>query len=74
MSASIRNQLIETVKSIVSDKVMSEVQVETAARTITSVITTNSVKALKLRKGDEVAVLVKATNVSLAKDQDGVAL
>lgn len=74
MAASIRNQLVGRVKSITSDKVMSEVIVETAAGTVTSVITTTSVKALKLKKGDELSVLVKATNVSLAKDQDGVAL
>lgn len=74
MAASIRNQLVGKVKSITSDKVMSEVIVETSAGTVTSVITTNSVKALKLKKGDKVAVLVKATNVSLAKDLDGVAL
>ena len=67
MAASIRNQLVGKVKSIVSDKVMSEIMVETAAGSVTSVITTNSVKALKLKKGDRVAVLVKATNVSLAK-------
>ena len=67
MAASIRNQLVGTVKSIVSDKVMSEIMVETAAGPITSVITTNSVKVLKLKKGDRVVVLVKATNVSLAK-------
>jgi molybdopterin-binding protein len=67
MPASIRNQLTGTVKSITSDKVMSEVLVETAAGQVTSVITTNSVKALKLKKGDKVAVLVKATNVSLEK-------
>ena len=67
MPASIRNQLVGTIKSIVSDKVMSEILVETAAGTITSVITTNSVKALQLRKGDKVEILVKATNVSLAK-------
>jgi molybdopterin-binding protein len=67
MPASIRNQLVGKIKSIVSDKVMSEILVETAAGTITSVITTNSVKALKLKKGDAVEILVKATNVSLAK-------
>ncbi len=67
MPASIRNQLTGTVKSITSDKVMSEVLVETAAGQVTSVITTTSVKALRLKKGDKVAVLVKATNVSLEK-------
>jgi molybdopterin-binding protein len=48
--------------------VLSEVSVETAAGVIASVITTASLKALKLKKGDTVSVLVKATSVSLAKD------
>jgi len=68
MPSTIRNQLKGKVKSIVSDKVLSEVSVETAAGVIASVITTASLKALKLKKGDIVSVLVKATNVSLAKD------
>ncbi len=68
MPSSIRNQLKGKVKSIVSDKILSEVNVETAAGVVASVITTASLKALKLKKGDSVSVLVKATNVSLAKD------
>ncbi len=68
MPSTIRNQLQGTVKSITSDKILSEVNVETAAGVIASVITTASLKALKLKKGDVVSVLVKATNVSLAKD------
>jgi molybdopterin-binding protein len=68
MPSTIRNQLRGTVKSIVRDKILSEVNVETAAGVIASVITTASLKALKLKKGDVVSVLVKATNVSLAKE------
>lgn len=68
MPSTIRNQLKGTVKSIVSDKILSEVNVETSAGVVASVITTASLKALKLKKGDVVSVLVKATNVSLAKD------
>jgi molybdopterin-binding protein len=68
MASTIRNQLKGTVKSIVRDKILSEVNVETAAGVVASVITTASLKALKLKKGDVVSVLVKATNVSLAKD------
>jgi molybdopterin-binding protein len=68
MPSTIRNQLKGTVKSIVSDKILSEVTVETAAGIVASVITTASLKVLKLKKGDTVSVLVKATNVSLAKD------
>jgi molybdopterin-binding protein len=68
MPSTIRNQLKGKVKSIISDKVLSEVSVETAAGVVASVITTASLKALKLKKGDTVSVLVKATNVSLAKN------
>src|ERR1700677_5064537 len=68
MPSTIRNQLKGTVKSIVSDKILSEVNVETAAGVVASVITTASLKALKLKKGDVVSVLVKTTKISLAKD------
>ncbi len=68
MPSTIRNQIKGTVKSIVRDKILSEVNVETAAGMVASVITTTSLKALKLKKGDVVSVLIKATNVSLAKD------
>jgi molybdopterin-binding protein len=65
MEESIRNQLPGTVKSIVSDKVISEVIVETSIGEIASIITTRSVKEMKIMPGDKVFALVKATNVSL---------
>ena len=68
MKESIRNQLAGTIKSIVSDKVLSEVIVETASGEVASVITTRSVEEMKLKTGDKVFVLIKATNVSLGKD------
>ena len=68
MKESIRNQLAGTIKSIVSDKVLSEVIVETASGQVASVITTRSVEEMKLKTGDKVFVLIKATNVSLRKD------
>jgi molybdopterin-binding protein len=67
MEQSIRNQLPGTIKSIVSDKVLSEVLVETSIGEVASVITTRSVEEMKLKAGDEVFVLVKATNVSLRR-------
>lgn len=67
MEQSIRNQLPGTIKSIVSDKVLSEVIVETGIGEVASVITTRSVTVMKLKAGDEVFVLVKATNVSLRR-------
>lgn len=67
MEQSIRNQLPGTVKGIVSDKVLSEVIVETSIGEIASVITTHSVQEMKLKTGDKVFALVKATNVSLRR-------
>lgn len=67
MEQSIRNQLPGTIRSIVSDKVLSEVIVETSIGEVASVITTRSVEEMKLKTGDEVFVLVKATSVSLRK-------
>jgi len=67
MEQSIRNELPGTVKSIVSDKVLSEVIVETSIGEVASVITTRSVQDMKLKGGDKVFALVKATNVSLRR-------
>jgi molybdopterin-binding protein len=65
MQQSIRNELPGTVKRILSDKVLSEVIIETALGEIASVITTSSVEQMGLKPGDEVFALVKATNVSV---------
>lgn len=64
---SIRNQLKGKVKEIVLGPVVSEVVVETKAGKLASVITTRSVKDLKLKKGDRVFVMVKATEASIQK-------
>ncbi len=65
MEQSIRNELPGIVKNIVSDKVLSEVIIETACGEIASIITTSSVERLGLKPGAEVFALVKATNVSV---------
>jgi len=67
MEQSIRNQLAGTVKTIVSDKVLSEVVVDTSIGEIASIITTRSVQEMKLKPGDKVFALVKATNVSVRR-------
>jgi len=65
--SSIRNQLAGKVQQIVRGPVVSEVVVSTAAGTLASVITTRSVQDLKLKKGDAVFVMVKATEASIQK-------
>jgi len=52
--SSIRNQLSGTVQQIVRGPVVSEVVVDTAAGALVSVITSRSVRELKLKKGDAV--------------------
>jgi len=64
---SIRNQLKGTVQQILRGSVVSEVVVETAAGLLASVITTRSVRDLKLKRGDRVFVMVKATEASIQK-------
>ena len=54
MSSSIRNRLSGTIEKIVSDKVVSEIVIRTAAGEVTSVITTGSVQRMNLKEGDQV--------------------
>ena len=63
----VRNQFKGVVKEIIEGSVVSEVDVETPAGLFTSVITTRSVKNLDLKAGSEVVVLIKSTEVALAK-------
>ena len=68
MNTSIRNRLPGTIEIIVSDKVVSEVVIQTAAGTVTSIITTGSVKRMNLKEGDAVFAIIKATEVSVEKE------
>ena len=68
MSSSIRNRLPGTIETIVSDKVVSEIVIRTAAGEITSVITTGSVQRMNLKEGDQVFAIIKATEVSVEKE------
>ena len=63
--SSIRNRLRGTVAEIINGPVVSEVVIDTAAGTISAVVTTRSVEELHLKPGDSVHALIKATNVSV---------
>ena len=64
-----RNQFAGTVVEIIRGPVLSEVDVETAAGIVTSVITTRSIDSLDLRVGAEVLTIFKSTEVMIAKLQ-----
>jgi molybdopterin-binding protein len=66
MELSARNQLKGTVKGVKSGAVMAEVTVEIEPGSVTAAITDSSRDRLGLKEGDEVSVIIKATEVMLA--------
>lgn len=67
MGLSARNQLKGKITDIVLGDVMAHVTVRVGQNLIESVITRRSADELKLKKGDEVTVTVKATEVMINK-------
>ena len=67
MSASIRTRLPGTVEKIVSNKVVSEGVIRTAARNRHVDYRNRSVKRMNLKQGDTVFAIIKATEVSVEK-------
>ncbi|HET6275617.1 MAG TPA: TOBE domain-containing protein [Candidatus Cybelea sp.] len=67
MELSARNQVRGRIKDLSTGTVMCEVRVETDPATITAAITALSAERLGLKKGDEVTVIVKSTDVIIGK-------
>jgi len=67
MKLSTRNQLPGRVTEIKLGGIMAEVSVDLGGQTIVAAITRESAENLELAAGDEVTVLVKATEVMLGK-------
>ena len=67
MQISARNKLQGTVRSIKLGGVMAEVVVRVGENEIVSVVTRTSAEELGLPEGDEVTVIVKSTEVMLAR-------
>jgi len=65
---STRNQLKGEVTEVVTGTVAAMVKVDVGGgNIITSTITVNAVNDLKLKKGDRVTVLIKASSVMIGK-------
>ncbi len=67
MELSARNQLQGTVKSVKSGSVMAEITVNVGAGVVTAAITDASRERMKLAEGDQVSVVIKSTEVMIAK-------
>ncbi len=62
-----RNQFRGTVVHINDGLVVSEVEIETLAGIITSVVTSSSIREVDLRVGDEAVTMFKSTEVLIGK-------
>jgi molybdopterin-binding protein len=67
MQISARNQLPGRVISTKLGNIMAEVVVEVDAATVVAAVTRGSVEALGIKEGDTVRVIIKATEVMIAK-------
>lgn len=67
MVISARNQLKGQVVRVRSGAVMAEVEVKIKPGKVVAAITDGSVKRLKLKVGDKVTVIIKATEVLIGK-------
>ena len=67
MDLSARNQLRGTVTTIKAGAVMAEVSVHIDPGDLTAAITDTSRDHLNVKAGDEVTVVIKATDVMIAK-------
>jgi molybdopterin-binding protein len=67
MAVSARNQLKGEITDIVLGTVMAHIMIQVGENVIESVITRRSADDLKLKKGDSVTAVIKATEVLVAK-------
>jgi molybdopterin-binding protein len=65
---SARNQLKGTVKSVLLGNVMAEVAVDVGGQEVVAAITRSSVERLALAEGEPITVVIKATEVMLARE------
>ena len=64
-----RNQIVATVSDLKEGDVMSQVSLEIpAASSMSSVMTTDSLRDLGIKRGDKVKVIVKAIHVLVVRE------
>ena len=68
MRISARNQLKGTVRSVSHGEIMSEVVVDLGGQEVVAAITKASAEGLGLSEGTEVTVIIKATEVMIARE------
>lgn len=64
---SLQNKLVGQIRKIESGALLSKIMLETSAGRITSVITTNAVKKLQLKEGNEVTAMIKTNEIMISE-------
>jgi molybdopterin-binding protein len=67
-----RNQLVGKVVSLRVEGLLAEVVIVVGDAQVTSIITANAARELRLKKGDTVAALIKSTDVMIERLDDFV--
>ena len=62
-----RNQLVGRVLEVKTDGLMAQVKLSIAGQVITSIITSEAVREMGLKKGDEASALIKSTEVMIVR-------
>jgi molybdopterin-binding protein len=62
-----RNQLVGRVTEIKIDGLMAQLRLSIGGQTITSVVTADAVREMRLKVGDKAAALIKSTEVMVLK-------
>jgi molybdopterin-binding protein len=68
MPISARNKLEGKIVAIKTGDIVAHVTIKVGKNLIESVITAQSVEEMKLKKGDKVSAVVKATEVMISKE------
>lgn len=66
-SISGRNQLVGRVTEIKTSGLMAQVKLSIGGQTITSIITADAVREMRLKKGETAAALIKSTEVMIVR-------
>jgi molybdopterin-binding protein len=68
MQMSARNQLVARIRKLKMGNVMTEVVMKVGDQEVVAAITSGSAKRMKLKVGDQVFAIIKATEVMIAKE------
>lgn len=68
MELSARNQLRGTITSVTLGDIMAEVVVDIGGQEVVAAITRTSIERLNVGEGDPIIVIIKSTEVMIAKE------